>query len=350
MAPEDPIPAREARPAQPQAVGVVVIGRNEGERLTRSLQSVLACPFDAIVYVDSASEDGSPSTAREQGIDTVVLEDDQVLTAARGRNAGFQHLMQRHPGLTHVQFLDGDSAIDASWSAASMRVFRESPEIAVVCGRVRERTLRRGVFNRLMDIEWQTEPGELDSCGGIFMVRTTAFEGAGMFDPLVAAGEEADLCVRIRAQGGRVVGVDAPMATHDGGAVRFPQWWKRCIRNGRGYMSGVLRYGAEDGGHNRRRVRSCLVWGWIPPALVYLAAWLVSGWRVGLAILAALLVAAYGLQLLRIAWSLRRRDSRRDAWIYALFCMLGKTPESLGVLMGLMSFRRTARTSRSTHA
>ncbi len=40
-------------------LGVVVIGRNEGERLRRCLESVLGAT-PGVVYVDSGSSDGSP--------------------------------------------------------------------------------------------------------------------------------------------------------------------------------------------------------------------------------------------------------------------------------------------------
>ncbi|MGB5063939.1 MAG: glycosyltransferase, partial [Candidatus Competibacter sp.] len=48
-------------------LSVVVIGRNEGERLTRCLESVRAMtdpggPVE-LIYVDSASTDGSPERA-----------------------------------------------------------------------------------------------------------------------------------------------------------------------------------------------------------------------------------------------------------------------------------------------
>lgn len=45
------------------SLGVVVIGRNEGERLKRCLASLLG-NVDQIVYVDSGSTDGSVQLAQ----------------------------------------------------------------------------------------------------------------------------------------------------------------------------------------------------------------------------------------------------------------------------------------------
>lgn len=53
-------------------VGVVVIGRNEGARLTRCLASVQKY-LPAVVYVDSGSSDGSQALASSLGIPPLEL-------------------------------------------------------------------------------------------------------------------------------------------------------------------------------------------------------------------------------------------------------------------------------------
>lgn len=70
--------------------GVVVIGRNEGERLRQCLRSLL--PTVVAVYVDSGSTDGSAKWARDNGAEVVDLDASVPFTAARVRNAGFQRL------------------------------------------------------------------------------------------------------------------------------------------------------------------------------------------------------------------------------------------------------------------
>jgi glycosyltransferase involved in cell wall biosynthesis len=54
-------------------VGVVVIGRNEGERLKRCLISATT-QSTRVVYVDSGSSDNSPAIARDLGADVVDLD------------------------------------------------------------------------------------------------------------------------------------------------------------------------------------------------------------------------------------------------------------------------------------
>ncbi|HCT44889.1 MAG TPA: glycosyl transferase, partial [Phycisphaerales bacterium] len=70
-------------------VGVVAIGRNEGERLKRCLTSAVACT-DRVVYVDSGSTDDSVEFAESIGVEVVDLDTSIPFTAARARNAGIK--------------------------------------------------------------------------------------------------------------------------------------------------------------------------------------------------------------------------------------------------------------------
>src|SRR5690349_13606822 len=92
---------------QSDRFGAVLIGRNEGERLRASIESVLKVT-DRVVYADSASTDGSVELARSLGAVVVELDRSQPLNAARGRNAGFEALIQHFPDCGFVLFLDGD--------------------------------------------------------------------------------------------------------------------------------------------------------------------------------------------------------------------------------------------------
>ena len=95
-------------------IGLVVVGRNEGERLKRCLHSAMGVA-SCMVYVDSGSSDGSAEWAAGEGADVVALDMSQPFTAARARNAGLKRLRERHPSVQLVQFLDGDCEIIAGW-------------------------------------------------------------------------------------------------------------------------------------------------------------------------------------------------------------------------------------------
>jgi len=78
---------------QPSPVSIVVIGRNEGQRLPRCLASVGALNYPAdrreLIYVDSGSTDGSCAAA-EPLVDRVLAITPAHPTAAAGRNAGLR--------------------------------------------------------------------------------------------------------------------------------------------------------------------------------------------------------------------------------------------------------------------
>lgn len=95
-------------------IGLVVIGRNEGDRLRNCLLSVVK-RAQKVVYVDSGSTDGSADTARAIGVEVVELDMTNGFTAARARNKGFSHLRDMAPELAYVQFVDGDCEVMPDW-------------------------------------------------------------------------------------------------------------------------------------------------------------------------------------------------------------------------------------------
>lgn len=158
------------------------------------------------------------------------------------------------------------------------------------------------------------------------MMRTAAFQEVGGFDPTLPAGEEPELCLRMRRRGWSVWRVEAEMARHDIAMTRFGQWWRRSVRTGHAYAEGAARHGRSPERHYRRPVRSITFWGILVPLATAILAWPTRG-----ASLALLL--GYPMLYRRIR-SHRRclGDSPSNARLYAFFCMLGKFPQALGLL------------------
>src|SRR5262245_15182467 len=245
---------------------VVVIGRNEGERLRQCVLS-LDGSVDALVYVDSGSSDGSVEFARAIGADVVDLDTSHPFTAARARNAGFDRMVTLMPSVEFVQFVDGDCEIAAGWIEAAQLAFAAEARLAAVCGHLRERSPQASIYNRLGDLEWRRAVGEIDYCGGTFMVRAAAFREVGGFDAGIAAGEEPELCCRLRVAGYRIRRIDQEMATHDLAMTRFPQWWRRSVRGGYGALRLTLFGPPISRGIFRRQVRSAAAWGVFLPMI-----------------------------------------------------------------------------------
>ncbi|BAY82515.1 family 2 glycosyl transferase [Calothrix parasitica NIES-267] len=306
------------------SIGVVVIGRNEGNRLKECLLSVLG-KVNTVVYVDSASTDGSVELAHSLGIDVVELDLSIPFTAARARNAGFEYLLQIEPSIEFVQFVDGDCLVVEGWLEKATKVLNDNSKVVVVCGRRREEFPIKSVYNRLCDIEWNTPVGEAKACGGDAMMRVSALKQVGGFNPTLIAGEEPELCVRLRQTGGKIMRIDAEMTLHDAQITHFKQWWKRSIRNGHAYAEGAWLHGKPPEKHWLKESRRIWVWGF---ALPFLA--IVSSWFVGLISL-ALLLLAYGILFYRIyKYARTRAIPSSDALFYSLFCVLDKSPQLIG--------------------
>jgi GT2 family glycosyltransferase len=304
------------------ALGVVVIGRNEGERLERCLRS-LAGVGAPVVYADSGSNDGSPARARALGARVVELDSSRPHTAARGRNAGFEALLGEHPRLEWVQFVDGDCEVVPGWLDAAAAFLDAHPEVAVVCGRRRERQPEASPWNRLADLEWDTPPGDAEACGGDALIRVSAFRAVGGYDENLIAGEDPELCLRLRRAGHRIHRLDREMTLHDAALLRFGQWWRRQARSGHAYAEAVFRHWPHPDPGRVRRLVSIVLWGGVLPLAALAGLAPTRGASV-------LLLAAWALPAARAYRDARRRAPARDAALWAAACVAGKLAELQG--------------------
>jgi glycosyltransferase involved in cell wall biosynthesis len=301
-----------------ERVGIVVIGRNEGERLRICLQSTSnGC---AIVYVDSNSTDGSVELARQYAADVVPLDMTRSFTAARARNVGARRLLQLYPALQYVQFVDGDCELESTWLDTAASFLDNHPRVAVVCGRRRERYRDATFYNRLCDQEWDTPIGRSLACGGDAMIRISALLEVDFYDDAIVAGEEPELCSRMRARGWGIWRLAAPMTVHDAAMHSFHQWWRRAVRGGFGYAQVW---------HKTTRSSSSAVYGRELARAV--------GWTLGVPLLAILLAAFFGpIGLLAVpaVWLAQFFQlSSRHGIAQAAHLLVGKAAECAGALI-----------------
>ncbi len=305
------------------SVAAVAIGKDEGDRLKQCLRS-LGPHVSHVVYVDSGSSDGSVEFARSIGAHVVELDPKIAFTAARARNAGVERLSQIAPDVKYAQLIDGDCELVDGWIEDAAGFLDASPEYAAAAGRLRERFPDASVYNYLCDVEWNTPVGDADACGGIAMMRIQAFQAVGGFTPGLIAGEEPELCVRLRQRGWKIRRLDVDMALHDVAMSRFSQWWKRAIRSGHAYAQGADLHGAPPERMWVRESRRTVAWGLLLPVLAVAFAPATSG-------LSLLLLLAYPFNVARIARRLRSEGQSRP-WTLAFFLMLAKLPEAIGWL------------------
>lgn len=315
--------------------GVVVIGRNEGERLRRCLESVLAAEPAAVVYVDSGSSDGSPALARNHGVSVIELDPQRPFSAARGRNAGFEFLIAAHPGIEFVQCIDGDCELRVGWLDAAVATLDRESDCAIVAGWLRERSPERSIYNRLADLEWNfSGAGEVDAVGGIFLARLGVLAQHGGFDPTIAAGEEPELCARLRASRWRIRRIDAEMALHDLAMTRFGQWWRRSVRFGYSCLDVAIRHGLPSNRRANLRARAWGLWA-VMLTLTGGFAWIENNGVASAAFLG--LLGVWPVQMIRIA---RRSGDQgtplQVAWFYAHYVMLSNFPHLAGQILWLL--------------
>jgi GT2 family glycosyltransferase len=294
-------------------LAAVVIGRNEGARLLRCLDS-LKGRAGRVVYVDSGSTDDSIAEARARGVEVVTLDTALPFTAARARNAGLVQVAD-DPAIAFVQFVDGDCEVQPDWLETARDFLVARPGVAVVCGRRRERFPEATFWNRLTDEEWEAPAGKVRACGGDALMRREALDQVAGFNPGLIAGEEPELCVRLRQAGWEIWRVPEEMTLHDAAMTKISQWWQRCRRAGYTYAEGVAMHGAPPERHNVARLRRTVLWGAILP----------------LAVLIAVLVTPYALVLLLI-WPLQvlRLHLKGMRLSSAAFLLLGKFAELQG--------------------
>lgn len=234
-----------------------------------------------------------------------------------------------------MQFVDGDCELDRGWIQAALRAIAAEPKVAVVCGRRRERHPDATIYNLLCDLEWDTPVGEVDACGGDALMRATALEEVGGFDARLIAGEEPDLCLRLRKLGFSIRRIDAEMTLHDAAMTRLGQWSKRMMRSGYASAESLARNGGATPDVDRRCVRGAVAWVVGFPAVVLLGIGLAASFGAPTSVLLVVAVAAAVLllQVARIAaGSGARGRSLRERSLYAVSCMAGKLPQALGML------------------
>jgi len=307
-------------------LAIVVIGRNERVRLPRALCAALSAEPACVIYVDSGSTDDSVALARSiPSVIVEVLDNSLPHTAARGRNRGFEIARAQVPNLTHVQFIDGDCVLSDGYIGAALTFFGEAPDVAIVVGKLREEYRDKNVFHRLADMEWESAVGEVRATGGIFMIRADVFEAAGGFDGSVAAGEEFELAVRVRALGHRIMRIDHEMARHDINMQSFGEWWQRAVRSGHSLAEGMYIQAQRGKKAHYKLLGSSVAYGAMLPS----AATLLLLPTLGLSLF--LLTPHARLWLKVREQRLREGATKDDAAVYATSVVIGKFAEAQGI-------------------
>jgi glycosyltransferase involved in cell wall biosynthesis len=317
-------------------VSVVVIGRNEGTRLLRCLESVRSARSPDyeldIIYVDSASSDDSVPGAARLGAHVIRIDPIRP-SAALARNAGWQAASGEF-----ILFLDGDTILDAAFIAAALAAMA-APDVAIVWGHRRELAPLQSVYVRVLDLDWIHAPGNTAFCGGDALMRRSMLAQVDGYDPSLIAGEEPELCSRIRAHGGVICHLDVPMTLHDLAIDSWSAYWRRAFRTGHAYAEVVQRLTARGDTMWQRDARKNLAHGTAiaaaPAVLFGVAVWQPLAGALLLALACALLLRT----VLRCRWKSRSRLTRM---LYAVHSHVQQLP----IMCGQLAYYRDVRRGR----
>ena len=318
-------------------ISVVVIGRNEGPRLVRCLESVRQANWGhaqyELLYVDSRSTDDSVNAAQVMGATVMVLEDASPC-ASKARNLGWQAASGEF-----VLFLDGDTELHPDFVQQALQTLKES-RLCAVWGHRRESRPTQSLYTRVLDLDWIYPTGRTLYFGGDVLVRRSALTEVNGFDPSLKAGEEPEMCARLRAAGWEIEHIDAPMTQHDLAVNTFRAYWLRAYRSGIAYAEVAHRMRAKGDilwQHESKRDFRHGVLFLLSPLLLACAAWL---------------DVRLLLVMLALALMLGFRTARRCAWkapgqwtlcmLYAVHTHFQKIPALFGQLKWQHAHRNQA--------
>jgi glycosyltransferase involved in cell wall biosynthesis len=314
------------------SLSIVIIGRNEGQRLARCIltaQSIDGWVPEEIIYVDSGSSDGSPKLAARLGAIVLPLPPGRF-TAARARNLGWRASVGQL-----VLFLDGDTLLDARFPLAALAELQKDATYAAAWGHRREVSPSSSIYMRVLDLDWVYKPGETPFFGGDVLVRRAALEAVNGFDETLIAGEEPEMSRRMRNLGWRIQHIDAAMTLHDLAITRFSQYWRRSQRAGYAFAAVSERFkGTSDpfwSSDARRNRQRGLFWLISPLLAAVVSVVLLSVWPL---VVWTLFLFAMAL---RTAWSYRWKPSRWSTLVlYGFHSHLQQIP----IFFGQLEFMR----------
>jgi len=302
-------------------IGVVVIGRNEGQRLRKAIESVIVADIDvSVVYVDSGSSDGSVELAKSFDVVVHALDPEKPFSPSRARVEGVEQLLSRFPDISFIQFLDGDCELDPDWMKNAVNYLKSNDDTAVVCGMLDEAFPESSIYNKLSPQRWKQSTGNINACGGIFVVKRACYNKVGGFKAELLTREESDLCARIRSLNYSVVRLDYPMAKHDSGLITFRQWWSRAVWGGYGDALSVK--ADPKNPESKKRLKWYIFWPFLTPVLIItgiIGMFFTKIWG----LLLVFGIIAQGQMFARnLLGCLRQGDSISDGILYAFFTAL----------------------------
>lgn len=304
-------------------ISVVVIGKNEGERLAACLSSIhaaLSKLSHEVIYVDSCSTDLSLQTARSLGARCYLLAEKDT-TAGLGRFVGAKEARGEY-----LLFLDGDMQLRAGFAEKALMAMA-SRGYDGVCG-IREDIYMRGgeIIARNENYFGCTQERIAPEFGGALMITAEALSACGGWSTDTVACEESELHARLLAMGSRIAEIPVPMIMHtdavrDNRSPLSTVFSARRLGEGQAFACAFASHHARDYVRHEREKFTFYALDWL--ALLFL--FFLPGWGLALAMM---------LECVQLGWLSAKKRPRAFVSQKLFF---------FGFPLGLFTYRKRSR-------
>lgn len=219
-------------------VSVIVIGRNEAQRLPACLNSLRQIDYPAerieLLYVDTGSQDASVQIAQEFGVRT-VSETGGRPTAALARNRGIQEAQY-----DIIHFVDGDMTVAPDYLKKAVHYLGRDGGGCVI-GRLEEQRAKDNWIAWAFHHNWEIkQPGFVDAPGGGGTFLKAVLLDVGGYKADLPGMAETEIGVRLRQKGYRIRLIDEVMGVHDYEVTTLRQLLRWYYGRGYGHFGPIL--------------------------------------------------------------------------------------------------------------
>jgi GT2 family glycosyltransferase len=228
------------RSAAPARLTIVVKALNEERRIAACLAAAVreaAAVGGEVLLVDSLSSDRTVDIARQYPVRIVQFERLADRGCAAAVQLGYQYV--RTPFL---YVLDADMVLQPGFLAEARACLQRDPQLAGVGGKLSDsRVLTASDRRRAAHAARLTRPLWVDELGGGGLYRSAAIRSVGYLAHRgLAAYEEAELGMRLRAAGWHLLRLPTVAVVHEGHNESNLAMLRRLWRNGRAQAGGAL--------------------------------------------------------------------------------------------------------------
>lgn len=220
-------------------VSVVIKALNEEELIARCIESVLVATEGVtaeIIVADSLSTDKTVEIASRYPVKIVQLENIKDRGAGAAAQLGYQFASGRY-----VYILDGDMEMQPGFLQRAIKLLESDSHLAGVAGTLQDTRINNMFDRHRVKTKPSAKPGYVPWLGGGGLYKKQAIESVGYIaHRFLPAGEEAELGLRLSAQGWKMMRLPDIAVKHTGHSENTMQMLARHWRNGYAKSAGMM--------------------------------------------------------------------------------------------------------------